>query len=157
MADRLPSSVYRLKSRFPARLVLAALAVVALPSAAGVLPDDRADVLYHRYDGGGITIDGPSVLVRKKFGEKFSASANFYMDMVSSASVDVQLTASPYEEERTQYSGSFDYLRGKNTYSVGFISSEESDYEANTTFYAVSHDLFGDLTTVTMSYKRGWD
>ena len=24
----------------------------------GVLPDDRADVLYHLYDGGGVEIDG---------------------------------------------------------------------------------------------------
>ena len=66
--------------------------------------EDRADVLYHRYQGGGITIDGPSVLVRKKFGEKFAVSANYYVDMVSSASIDVELTASPYKEERTQKS-----------------------------------------------------
>lgn len=139
-------------------LTLVALGTVSvLPAGAGVLPEDRADILYHRYDGGGITIDGPSVLVRKKFGEKFSASANFYIDMVSSASIDVQLTASPYEEERTQYSASFDYLRGKATYSAGFINSEESDYEANTAYVAVSQDLFGDLTTVSMSYRRGWD
>ena len=38
---------------------------------AGVLPEDRADVLYHRYQGGGVTIQGPSVLVRKKIGENF--------------------------------------------------------------------------------------
>ena len=25
-----------------------------------MLPEDRADVLYHRYEGGGVTIDGPS-------------------------------------------------------------------------------------------------
>lgn len=154
-AYSLQLTAYRQERRFAALLAVAAL--VALPAAAGVLPDDRADVLYHRYDGGGITIDGPSVLVRKKFGEKFSASANFYIDMVSSASIDVQLSASPYEEERTQYSASFDYLRGKSTYSLGFINSEESDYEATTTYYAISHDLFGDLTTITMSYKRAWD
>jgi hypothetical protein len=146
----------RLRCRLAA-LPGAVLLCAVLAADAGVLPDDRADLLYHRYDGGGITIDGPSVLVRKKLGEKFSAAANFYIDMVSSASIDVQLTASPYEEERTQYSAAFDYLRGKSTYSVGFIASEESDYEANTSYYAISHDLFGDLTTITMSYKRGWD
>ena len=66
-----------------------------------MLPDDRADVLYHRYDGGGVTIDGPSLLVRKKFAEKYSVSANYYVDMVSSASIDVVTTASPYKEERS--------------------------------------------------------
>lgn len=124
---------------------------------AGVLPDDRADILYHRYQGGGVTIDGPSVLVRKKFGQDFSAAANYYVDMVSSASIDVQLTASPYEEKRTQKSLALDYLRGKSTYSVSVIGSSESDYEANTASFGISQDMFGDLTTVSIGYRRGWD
>jgi hypothetical protein len=70
-------------------LLVALLAPLAWPAQAAVLPDDRADVLYHRYEGGGVTIDGPSVLVRKKFAEKYSVSANYYVDMVSSASIDV--------------------------------------------------------------------
>ncbi|MCG7959973.1 MAG: hypothetical protein JAY69_13020, partial [Candidatus Thiodiazotropha taylori] len=28
---------------------------------ATVLPEDRADVMYHRYDGGGVEVDGPSI------------------------------------------------------------------------------------------------
>jgi hypothetical protein len=32
---------------------------------ADVLPDDRTDLLYHLYEGGGLTVQGPSVLVRK--------------------------------------------------------------------------------------------
>lgn len=134
--------------------------VLALTSAtlpAGVLPDDRADILYHRYQGGGVTIDGPSVLVRKKFGDRFSASANYYMDMVSSASIDVKLSASKYKEERKQKSLSVDYLRGKATYSAGIIDSKETDYAADTAFFSLSQDMFGDLTTVTLSYKRGWN
>ena len=31
-------------------------------------------VLYHRYEGGGVTVEGPSVLVRKKFGDSLSCS-----------------------------------------------------------------------------------
>ena len=42
------------------------------------------------------------MLVRKQFAQKFSASANYYVDKVSSASIDVVTTASPYTEERTQ-------------------------------------------------------
>jgi hypothetical protein len=151
MALRLTPDALRLKT------LAVICAALAHPAFAGVLAEDRADLLFHRYDGGGIEIDGPSVLVRKKFGEKFAAAANFYMDMVSSASIDVQLSASPYEEERTQYSGSLEYLRNKSTYSAGFVSSEESDYEATMAYVAVSQDLFGDLTTISMSYKRGWD
>ena len=50
-------------------LLVAALALAApSPAGAAVLPEDRADALYHRYEGGGVTVDGPSLLVRKKVG-----------------------------------------------------------------------------------------
>lgn len=139
-------------------LLLLVIALAAAPAArSAVLPDDRADVLYHRYEGGGVTIDGPSLLVRKKFAEKYSVSANYYVDMVSSASIDVMTTASPYREERTQGSLAFDMLNGKTQYSVNFTNSDENDYTANTASFDVSQDMFGDLTTVSFGFSRGWD
>ncbi len=143
------------RSRLASSLILL-LAAVA-PADAGVLPDDRADVLYHRYDGGGVTIDGPSLLVRKKFAEKYGVTANLYMDMVSSASIDVMTTASPYTEERKQASLAADMLNGKSTYSVSFTNSDETDYTANSASFDVSQDMFGDLTTVSFGFSRGWD
>lgn len=147
-------------TRMPLRLaasLLAALALFALTpvTRAAVLPEDRADILYHRYEGGGVTIDGPSVLVRKSFADKVSVTANYYIDAVSSASIDVVTTASPYEEERTQKSLSVDYLRGKTTYSAGYIDSTESDYVAKTTYLSISQDMFGDLTTIAFGFRRG--
>jgi hypothetical protein len=139
------------------RVAALALTLLPLPAAAGVLPDDRADLLYHYYDGGGVTIDGPSVLVRKKFAEKYGVSANYYVDMVSSASIDVITTASPYSETRTQYGVGFEYLRDKVTYSASFSNSSENDYEADTATLAISQDMFGDLTTVSLFFTRGWD
>jgi Protein of unknown function (DUF3570) len=124
---------------------------------AAVLPEDRADLLYHRYEGGGVTVQGPSVLVRKKFGESISVAANYYVDMISSASIDVVTTASPYKERREQKSLSADYLHGKSMYSLGFVTSEENDYKADTAFFSVSQDMFGDLTTVSFGFSRGWD
>jgi len=142
----------------PRRLLPACLlTALALPANAAVLPDDRADVLYHRYDGGGVTIDGPSLLVRKKFAEKYSVSANYYVDMVSSASIDVVTTASPYKEERSQASLGFDVLNGKTQYSVSVSGSDENDYTASTASFDISQDLFGDLTTVSLGFSRGWD
>jgi hypothetical protein len=122
---------------------------------AGVLPEDRADLLYFRYDGGGVVIDGPSMLVRKSIGENVSVQANYYIDMVSSASIDVETSASPYEDERTQGSLSVDFLHGKSTYSIGAVKSDESDYLADTVYAGISHDMFGDLTTIAFGYKRG--
>ena len=136
------------------------LALCFLPAAsfAGVLADDRADALYHRYEGGGVTIHGPSVLVRKKFAEKYALSANYYQDMVTSASIDVEVSgASEYKEERKQYSVGAEYLRGKTTYNLGYTNSKEDDYQAETTTFGISQDLFGDLTTITMGFSRGKD
>ncbi|MDH5455451.1 MAG: DUF3570 domain-containing protein [Gammaproteobacteria bacterium] len=124
---------------------------------AGVLPDDRADVLYHLYDGGGVTIDGPSVLVRKKAGKSLSFVGNYYVDMVSSASIDVITTASPYTEERKQWSLGMDYLHGNTTMRVNYTSSVESDFDGETVSFSVSQDMFGDLTTLTLSYALGDD
>ena len=137
--------------------VFALLLAMASGATAGVLPEDRADVLYHLYDGGGVTIDGPSVLVRKKVGKSISVVGNYYVDMVSSASIDVVTTASPYKEEREQWSLGMDYLHGNTTMSVNYVSSDESDYDAETFSFSVSQDMFGDLTTLTLGYALGDD
>lgn len=141
------------------QLIRAAAIALLLPvtATAGVLAEDRADLMYHYYDGGGVTIDGPSLLVRKKFAEKYAVSASYYVDMVSSASIDVITTASPYNEERTQYGVGVEYLRGKVTYAAAFGNSSENDYEADTASLTISQDMFGDLTTVALSFSRGWD
>ena len=70
------------------RRVVPGLAILLLPWAvfAAVLPEDRADILYHSYDGGGVEISGPSVLVRKQSSANTSVVANYYVDMVTSAS-----------------------------------------------------------------------
>jgi hypothetical protein len=145
--------------KFSHGIVLTILALLAgLGTArAGVLPEDRADILYHLYDGGGVEIDGPSILVRKQVGKSTSFVANYYVDMISSASIDVITTASPYTEERTQWSLGMDYLRGNTTMRVGYTSSVESDFDAKTYSFSVSQDMFGDMTTLTLSYSLGDD
>lgn len=136
--------------------LLAAVLCGPFAVAADLAPD-RADVLYHRYEGDGATIDGPAVLVRKRVGKQFAVSGKYYVDSVSSASVDVVTTASPYTEERTEYGFGFEYLRGKTTLGLGWSTSDENDFTANSAYISVSQDLFGDLTTVSMTYGRGDD
>ena len=150
------------KKNRPCYRVAAALAVFAAlgfakPGSAAVLPEDRVDLLYHSYDGDDIKIDGPSILVRKKIGENFSVSGNYYVDMVSSASIDVRATASPYEEERKQSSVGVSYLHGKTTMNIGYTVSDENDFEASSLAFGISQDMFGDLTTVSLSYGLGSD
>src|ERR1035441_4429036 len=83
-----------------ARTLTAALFALAAVSRAAVLPDDRADLLFHDWEGGGVTVEGPSILVRKKVTDSLSLAANYYVDMISSASVDVLSTASPAQGPR---------------------------------------------------------
>jgi len=137
-------------------LTIALLGISTLTLAA-VLPEDRADVLFHSYDGGGVTVQGPSLLVRKKFAKNFSASANYYVDRVSSASIDVVTTASPYTEERTQYSVGMDYLHNRWILNLGLTKSDENDFVADTFNIGISQDFFGDLTTVSLGYTLGQD
>ena len=122
---------------------------------AAVLPEDRADLLYHSYDGGGVEIDGPSILVRKKFGDSVSVSANHYVDNVTSASIDIVTSASPYTEKRDENSFGFDVLNNKTTMSLSYTNSEESDFDASTLSLSFSQDMFGDLTTVSLGFSRG--
>lgn len=124
---------------------------------AAVLPEDRTDILYHQYDGGGVTIDGPSVLVRKGVAEKVSLWANYYVDFVTSASLDVITQGSPYTEQRNEVSTGFDYLRDRTIMSLSYTQSSESDYDAETVGFGISQDFFGDLSTVSLGYSQGND
>lgn len=124
---------------------------------AAVLPEERMDVLYHYYEGGGITVEGPSVLVRKQLGESFSVQAKYHVDTISGASIDVITTASPYREERTELAGTLDYLRGDTLLSVGIVTSDENDYKGRSFNIGVSQEVFAAMTTLSMGYVRGSD
>ena len=124
--------------------------LLPLVAVAEVLPPDRLDVMYHSYDGGGATIDGPSMLVRKNVADTVSVSAGYYVDMVSSASIDVLATASEYSEERTEYSVGVDYLHDSTLMNLNYSESTESDYRSETVSTGLSQTFFGDLTTISM-------
>ncbi len=134
-----------------------ALLATSTGSQAGVLAEDRADAMYHSYDGGGVEVDGPSILVRKGDGKRFSLSGNYYVDNITSASIDVVTQGSKYDEDRTQWSGSIDYLHADTIVSAGYTDSDEDDYKAKTASFNISQSMFGDLTTISLGYSRGWD
>ncbi len=138
-------------------ILLAGLLGFCIPLMAAVLPEERADMMYHSYSGGGITINGPSILARKSIGEQVSIWGNYYIDSITSASIDVVTTASPYTEERTENGVGVDYLHDSTTLSMSYANSVENDFVANSMHFTLSQDMFGDLTTVSMGYSRGWD
>ncbi len=87
------------RREWPSPVVICIVAVIgfSLPITAAILPEDRADALYHRYDGGGVTIQGPSLQARKQIGKSFSLAGSYYVDSITSASIDVITQGSPYE------------------------------------------------------------
>ncbi|RDV28237.1 DUF3570 domain-containing protein [Alteromonas aestuariivivens] len=113
--------------------------------------------MYHSYSGDGVSIDGPSILLRKKAGNNWSFSANYYVDAISGASIDVRATASPYKEERTETTVGVDYVQDKTLLNLSYTNSSENDFEANSFHVGISQDFFGDLTTLSLSYSRGED
>lgn len=137
--------------------LLATLLFVSVTTTGAVLPEDRSDAMYHSYSGDGVTIDGPSILLRKKVGNTVSFSANYYVDTISGASIDVRAQASEYQEERTETTLGADFLHNKTLVNVSFTNSSENDFEANSYHLGISQDFFGDLTTLSMSYSRGED
>lgn len=124
---------------------------------AAVLPEDRADAMYHFYDGGGVRVTGPALLVRKNVADKVSVSGSYYADTVSSASIDVVTTASPFRETRTESGAGIDYLHNDSLMDLTVTKSKESDYIADTLSMNFSQDVFGGMTTVSMGYSRGKD
>ena len=139
------------------RFCCALFLFLPLLAQAAVLPDERIDLLYHGYDGGGAQIDGPSILVRKNVGASVSVAANYYVDMVTSASIDVEASASPYTEERKEHGLSAQYMVDRSTMSLGYTASKENDYDAKTYSFGIDQSFFGDLTTLGFGVSFGQD
>ncbi len=141
------------------RTAVPGLALCLLPTQglAAVLSEQRVDAMYHYYDGGGVRVTGPALLARKNLADTVSLSGSYYADTVSSASIDVVTTASPFKEKRTEYGAGIDYLHGDSLMSLAVAKSEEPDYTADTLNMSFSQDIFGGMTTVTMAYSRGRD
>jgi hypothetical protein len=102
-------------------------------------------------------ITGESVLVRKKFSEQFAVEANYFVDKVSGASIDVLSNASVIKDERKQKSLSVEYIHDKTLYNLSYTDSTERDYISNTTHFSLSQDMFGDLTTLTLGFTDSRD
>ena len=139
------------------RLLIILWMLVVASAQAAVLPDERIDVLYHGYQGGGADINGPSILVRKNIGASVSVAANYYVDMVSSASIDVVSQGSKYSEKRNEAGFSGQYLIDRSTISLGYVSSKENDYDATTYSFGIDQSFFGDLTTLGFGVSFGED
>lgn len=144
--------------KLAAQSLMACLCIASSFSAsATVLPDERVDLLEHSYNGGGVEVTGPSLLIRKNIGSAVSVSANYYVDMVSSASIDVLASASRYSEKRVEQSLGLDYIHDRTTMTLGYTNSDENDYQAKTYSLGIAQSFFGDLSTLGFGFSFGQD
>jgi len=132
-------------------------ALSSAPAVAVTLPEDTAEALYHLYDGGGVTAQGPALLVRKSLYDKVSLSGTYYVDMVSNASIDVVTTASPFKETRREYDVGADYAYRDSLTNLTYSNSDEPDYKAQAVSIDASQEVFGNMTTIKLGYTRGQD
>jgi hypothetical protein len=121
------------------------------------LPENRADLMYHVYDGGGVEATGPAVLVRKSLLNKVSLSAMYYADIVSNASIDVVTTASPYRETRNEFGVGLDYAVRDALITLSTSRSEEPDYVASAVSLDIAQEVYAGMTTVSLGYTRASD
>ncbi len=141
-----------------ARLLGLAGGLAALGGAKAVdLPENRADLMFHGYDGGGVRATGPALLVRKSMLDRVSLSASYYADIVSNASIDVVTQASPYKETRNEYTVGADYAVRDALISLSTSTSREPDYRADAVSLDVSQETFGGMTTVALGFTRARD
>ncbi len=141
-----------------ARLLGALGGLIAAGHAQAVdLPENRADLMYHVYDGGGVEASGPAVLVRKSLLNKVSLSAVYYADIVSNASIDVVTTASPYKETRNEFGFGVDYAVRDALITLSTSRSKEPDYIASAVSLDIAQEVYSGMTTVSLGYTRASD
>lgn len=137
--------------------VVAGVTLAAGAAHAVDLPEDRAELMYHLYDGGGTKASGPAVLVRKRMLDRVAVSGSYYVDAVSNASIDVVTTASPYKETRNEFDLGADYVVRDTLIHVSGSRSKEPDYVADTASVDLTQDVFGGMTTVAIGFSKGND
>jgi hypothetical protein len=143
--------------RFLGRVAAVVTLLLIRATCADVLPDDRADLFYSKYSGGGMDITGESAAVNKKFTENFAAQVNYFVDHVSGASIDVLSQASQIKDERIQKSATLEFVHDKTTYTASYTGSVERDYRSDTASIAMKQDMFGDLTTLSLAFANSVD
>lgn len=161
LAKRLAAALRRLATR-PGLSSLTGLlglggSLAAPPALAADIPPDRAEAMYHVYDGGGVRATGPALLVRKSLTDRVSASASYYIDAVSNASIDVVSTASPFRETRREVGLGVDWAVRDALITASMSRSQEPDYTASTVGLDIAQDVFGGMTTISLGFSRGSD
>jgi len=122
-------------------------------------PKNEASLSYRLFDGGGIRVHGPAVILKKELKGRMAIEAGGRLDMVSSASIDVLTQASQpkFTDERKEIYLGGSHIWGDSLFSANYTVSDESDYVSNTVSLGLTHDFFDRNTTVNLNFARSSD
>jgi len=81
--------------------------------------------------------------------------AYYYVDTISSASVDVMSNATPYTKDRKEGMLGVEHLLDKTVMAFSVRTSKEDDYLAQSVNFNISQDTFGDMTNLSMGLAFG--
>lgn len=136
-------------------LTLAALA--PLPARGAELPEDRAELMYQSFDGGGLTIEGPALLVRKRVHRRVSLNASYDVEVIADRTPEAQQSGSPFRDRRRTEGAGFDVLARDARVAFAVARSRESDFAGDTGSLDVAQEFFGGQSTLDLGYSRGFD
>lgn len=118
---------------------------------------EEVSVGYNVYNGGGISVHGPAIIVRKDLVNQTSVKVGARVDLVSSASIDVVTQASSFKERRQEYTLGLSNIIDETLMQLDYTNSTESDYVSNLLSIVLAHDLFNKNMTLSMRVARSWD
>jgi hypothetical protein len=121
------------------------------------LPADRAEAMFHSYNGGGVTANGPALLVRKSIADRCRCRPR-----TTSTRSATRRSTSSRPRARTRNAATNTPSAPTTSTAIrrsrfGLSSSKEPDYTANRYSLDISQETFGGMTTVSLGFTRGSD
>jgi hypothetical protein len=115
---------------------------------------------YRVYSDGETTVKSPALDISKTFnGDRSKLAASYAQDVLQSASADVKSYASKGEidDNRKEFGLSAETQITDGTMSVGYIQSDEDDYNSRIVSAGGTREFFQKNTTVSYSFSGGYD
>ncbi len=121
------------------------------------LPEDRLDLLYQSYDGGGLRATGPSVMLRKSVMQKVSLLAHYRQQSITDASIEELARPTAYSRESSDYKLGADWLANNALLWFTLGQTSRDDFSSDALSLGVRQYFFAGMSSVALSYSQSDD
>lgn len=140
------------------QLALAACAIVAAPARPAHADTEASARVAVYADSDATTVITSSVAARGEIGEHLAIDAQYLVDAVSSASVDVITAATGrIHDVRHEVTAGATWRERESSLRAGYTESREHDWTSHTGRLAVAHDLLDRNLTLGLDTTLGFD